>query len=187
MKTEALEAITSPTMRPSALEAAARPMPDETMGQLDGSTPSDRSTPERPKDTAHTAQSEHVHKPSQTPEQPFTPFGQQTDGTESAAKAVEVVVHGMKVAVDGAITWAEKKVEKLGSNTDNTGPYTSPATCAPSDLDPIASGVLPAMSLQRDDDTKAPEEKNNNNEEEGGEEETADDKKDQEKKAKHRG
>lgn len=49
------------------------------------------------------------------------------------------------MAVDGALEWAEKKAEQLGEETDDTGPYASPATCAPTDLDPIASGVLPAM------------------------------------------
>jgi hypothetical protein len=50
--------------------------------------------------------------------------------------------------VDGAVAWAEKKVEKLTSEGDSTGPYTSPATCAPSDMDVIASGVLPAMPTE---------------------------------------
>jgi hypothetical protein len=31
------------------------------------------------------------------------PFGQQTEGTQSAAKVVEEVVHSVKAAVDGAI------------------------------------------------------------------------------------
>jgi hypothetical protein len=71
------------------------------------------------------------------------------DGTESAAKVVEIVVHGVKVAVDGAIAWAEKKAEELSLESDKNGPYTSPATCAPSDLDPIASGALLIMSTPK--------------------------------------
>jgi hypothetical protein len=82
------------------------------------------------------------------PEQPHIPFGQRTDGTQSAAKAVEEVAHGVKAAVNGAMVWVEKKAEALSSESGGTGPYTSQATCAPSDLDPIASGVLVAMSTQ---------------------------------------
>lgn len=87
------------------------------------------------------------------PSQPSTPFGQRTDGTQSAAKAIEGVVHGVKVAVDGAIAWAGKKVDDLSLEADSTGPYTSQATCAPSDLDPIAGGILAAMSMQGTDGT----------------------------------
>jgi hypothetical protein len=90
---------------------------------------------------------------STTSEQASTPFGQHTDGTQSAAKVVEEVVHGVKAVVGGAIAWAEKKVEDLSSEADSTGPYTSQATCVPSDLDPIASGVLATMPMQRMDGT----------------------------------
>lgn len=82
------------------------------------------------------------------PSKPPTPFGQRTDGTASAAKAVEDVAHEVKVAVDKALDWAEKKADKLSDEADTTGPYTSPATCAPTDMDPIASGFLPAMPTQ---------------------------------------
>ena len=58
---------------------------------------------------------------------------------------VEELAHGVKVVVDGAVAWAERKVEKLTAENDSTGPYTSPATCAPSDMDVIASGILPAL------------------------------------------
>jgi hypothetical protein len=115
----------------------------------------------------------HLNSPSDTPKQPSTPFGQRIDGTKSAAKVVEEVVHGVKVAVDGAMAWAEKKAEQPSSEADNNGPYTSPATCAPSDLDPIASGALPIMSTSK----KATEEdtaKEQNNAEEGTKEETSD-------------
>jgi hypothetical protein len=152
-KTEALAAIAGPTMRPSALEAATKPMPDDDTGQLDGTVQGEDGRPSRPQEAAHATVSEHANKPSHTPEQSPTPFGQQTDGTEIAAKVVEAAVHGMKVAVEGAVAWAEKKVEELGSKTDNTGPYASPATCAPSDMDPISSGVLPAMPSQQNENT----------------------------------
>lgn len=72
----------------------------------------------------------------------------------------------MKVAVDGAIAWVEKKAEALSSESDNNGPYTSPATCAPSDLDPIASGVLPAMSPPKKN-VEEESTKKHNDEEEG--------------------
>jgi hypothetical protein len=86
---------------------------------------------------------------------PSTPFGERTDGIESAANMVEEVVHGVKAAVDGAIAWAEKKVDALGSEQNSTGPYSSPATCMPSDLDVIASGVLPGMPTVRQYDGTA--------------------------------
>lgn len=38
MKPEALEAITSPTMRPSALDAATTQTPEEGTGQVDSTT-----------------------------------------------------------------------------------------------------------------------------------------------------
>lgn len=34
-------------------------------------------------------------------------------------------------------------------DTTGPGPYASVATCAPSDLDPIASGIIPAMSTHK--------------------------------------
>lgn len=49
------------------------------------------------------------------------------------------------MAVDGALAWAEKKADKLSSEQDSVGPYTSHATRVPSDLDPIADGDLPAI------------------------------------------
>jgi hypothetical protein len=74
-----------------------------------------------------------------------TSFAERTEGTDSTAKLVEDVVHGVKAAVDGALAWAEKKVDELSAEKESTGPYTSPATCMPSDFDPIAGGMLPAM------------------------------------------
>ena len=40
----------------------------------------------------------------------------------------------------------------MSSEQDSVGPYTSPAMCVPSDLDVIASGVLPAMPDQQPPD-----------------------------------
>jgi hypothetical protein len=56
----------------------------------------------------------------------------------------------VKAAVEGALTWAEKKVDRLSTEEEqeSTGPYTS-AACMPSDLDVIASGILPAMPAVR--------------------------------------
>ncbi|KAF1834851.1 hypothetical protein BDW02DRAFT_497354 [Decorospora gaudefroyi] len=121
MKPEALSALATSTMRPEALDAAATPVQEQ------GSEPSGTNSP--------------------VPKQVCTPFGERTDGTETAGKFVEEVVHGVKTAVDGALTWAEKKVDGMGldQEQERTGPYTSPSTCMPSDLDAIASGILPAM------------------------------------------
>ncbi|KAF1942521.1 hypothetical protein EJ02DRAFT_502778 [Clathrospora elynae] len=135
MKPEALDALTSETIRPTALEAATTKDPNENM------TPPGKDLPHQ--------QQPHTHNDNDGPDTPTklsTPFGERTDGTKSAVKLVEEVVQGVKAAVDGALAWAEKKVEELGSEQDATvGPYTSPATCMPSDLDVIASGILPAI------------------------------------------
>jgi uncharacterized membrane protein len=89
-----------------------------------------------------------------------TPFGQHTDGTETAAKAVEEVaqvvesvVEGVKAVVHEAVAWTEKKVEELAKSEDHAGPYESPATAAGgmSDLDVIATGVLPATVPVQED------------------------------------
>lgn len=54
-----------------------------------------------------------------------------------------------KAATDEAIAWVEQKAEKLGNeDEEGVGPYASPGLCAPSDLDGIATGVLPALSSQ---------------------------------------
>jgi uncharacterized membrane protein YebE (DUF533 family) len=100
------------------------------------------------------AQHQSQDDSSYTPTTPGTPFGERTDGTQSAAKLVEDVVQGFKAAVDGALTWAENKVDAMSSEEEHesTGPYTSPGTCAPSDMDVIASGILPAMPAARQDD-----------------------------------
>lgn len=82
-----------------------------------------------------------------------TPFGQRTDGTESAARAVEGMVEGVKAVVHEAVVWTERKAEELAHAEDRTGPYDSPATAAGgvSDLDVIATGVLPATAQAQQD------------------------------------
>lgn len=88
-----------------------------------------------------------------TEDNPTTPI-------PTATTIVSEVAQSVKSAVDTAIAWAETKVESLSAEHDSTGPYTSPATCMPSDLDAIASGILPAMPIARqydggvDDDKK---------------------------------
>lgn len=67
----------------------------------------------------------------------------------SVAGVAKGVVRGVKTAVDEAVAWAEKKGGNLSAADDGTGPYASPGTCAPSDLDPIASGILPAMPAHK--------------------------------------
>jgi hypothetical protein len=87
------------------------------------------------------------------------PFGQPSHGTATAVKALEDVAHGVKVTVEEVFAWAEEEVEKLGKQSDDTGPYASPATCAPSDSDPIGSGVLPTVSKQESKSIDASERK----------------------------
>lgn len=86
--------------------------------------------------------------PQATPQQPSVAFGQPSHGTATAVKALEDVAHGVKVTVEEVFAWAEEKVEKLGAQKDDAGPYTSHATIAPSDLDPIGSGLLAAVPQQ---------------------------------------
>jgi hypothetical protein len=85
---------------------------------------------------------------------------------------VEEVVHSVKAAVGSALAWAETKVEALNSESDRTGPYTSAATCVPSDLDPIASGIpLPAVTTQKEKEMDEHEQSEANREESGKTEE----------------
>ena len=76
-----------------------------------------------------------------------------TDGTTEASPTAKTIVSDVvgtvKTAADSAIAWAEQKVDKLSTERDNTGPYASLATCMPSDLDAIASGILPALPAAR--------------------------------------
>ncbi|KAJ4303556.1 hypothetical protein N0V90_002454 [Kalmusia sp. IMI 367209] len=61
-------------------------------------------------------------------------------------------------AVNEAVAWTKAKVEKLSAEKDDgTGPYSSLSTCAPSDLDPIAMGVLPALPTEKEEDVDARE------------------------------
>ncbi|PVI00533.1 hypothetical protein DM02DRAFT_628480 [Periconia macrospinosa] len=70
-----------------------------------------------------------------------------------AIQAVEEVAKGVKTAVTGAVAWVEDKATAMSEKQeDGTGPYSSPGTCAPSDLDVIATGVLPAMPPQESRD-----------------------------------
>jgi len=122
MKSEAVDAHTAQTMRPTALDAATTQNSEE-----------EARPEESPKSPAST-------KPS-----PTAPAEDKTHASPSVGHVVDGVVSGVKAAIDGVLTWAEDKVEELGAEPEDTGPYSSPALCAPSDLDPIASGVLPAM------------------------------------------
>lgn len=125
MKPEAVDAMTTRTVRPTALDAATTQNPrDELRPEKDGKA----SGAESPGSTTPSRSAEE--KPRASP---------------SVGHVVDGVVNGVKAAIDGVLTWAEDKVEELGAEPEDTGPYSSPALCAPSDLDPIASGVLPAM------------------------------------------
>lgn len=75
---------------------------------------------------------------------PHTPLTSTVRAAEGIVK--EVYAKGM-AAVNEAVVWAERKAENL-SQEEGAGPYASPATCMPSDLDAIASGILPAVPSQ---------------------------------------
>ena len=75
---------------------------------------------------------------------PHAPLTSTVQAAEGIVK--EVYAKGV-AAVNEAVVWAERKAEKL-SQEEGAGPYASPATCVPSDLDVIASGILPAVPSQ---------------------------------------
>ena len=76
-----------------------------------------------------------------------------SNDTSRAATLVSGVIQTAKTAVDDAMSWAENKASAVHLDKENIGPYNSPATCMPSDLDAIANGILPAMpnKSQRDE------------------------------------
>ncbi|KAH9869313.1 hypothetical protein IAQ61_006519 [Plenodomus lingam] len=127
MKPEALDAMATQTMRPEALDAATAP--DAEKGQ----PPSDKTKSATPK------------KSPVPTTRPGSPPSDEADNTHSVGQVVEKVVHEVKAVIDGVLSWAEDKADGLSAKQDDTGPYSSPALCAPSDMDPIASGILPAM------------------------------------------
>jgi hypothetical protein len=79
---------------------------------------------------------------------------------DEVAQAVEGVVECVKSAVHEAVVWTEKKAEELAHSDNRAGPYDSPATAAGgmSDLDVIATGVLPAtIPVQEDRKDQEPD------------------------------
>lgn len=67
-----------------------------------------------------------------------------SNDTSRASNLVSDVIQTARTAADNALSWAEKKAGTLDFE-EKFGPYSSPATCMPSDLDAIANGILPAM------------------------------------------
>ncbi|EOA84975.1 hypothetical protein ACJQWK_06571 [Exserohilum turcicum] len=152
MKPEAIDAFTTDTMRPEALEAAKAPVAQDSMQPAStGSSGTEQVLP----DTDAT--------PADSSSESTAPTATDSKGeTAGATTLVAEVLQGAKSAVDDALTWAEKKVGSLGLEQGSTGPYDSPATCMPSDLDAIASGILPAMPSKKHDeqDPKAKKDEN---------------------------
>lgn len=158
MKPEALDAFATQTVRPGALEAAITKAPEKDGVQ----TPEENMTPSKAKKiekedvrgTIHSISCPDTHVPQ--------PLHTSPSPNLSATKVVEDVVHGVQAGVQkvvhsaqavvqDVVAWTEKKAEELSVEADRAGPYTSPATCVPSDFDPIASGVLPAMAKAEED------------------------------------
>ncbi|EUC51414.1 hypothetical protein COCMIDRAFT_204 [Bipolaris oryzae ATCC 44560] len=149
MKSEAAEAFTSKTMRPEALEAA-KALADQENRQP-ASTGSSGTEHSLPQDTPNNVPTTVTHSPS--PSHDTVRSTHDTAGDASRASTLlSEVIQGAKTAVGDVLAWAEKKVGSLDSEKGGAGPYDSPATCMPSDLDAIASGILPAMpsKSQRD-------------------------------------
>ncbi|CAA9957285.1 hypothetical protein PTMSG1_00893 [Pyrenophora teres f. maculata] len=142
-------------MRPDALEAATTNDTRKSMNSSRTNSPAQQ-------------QVERDHK-SKTPIASTDGTSSTTDNTgeeqtSAASTLVSEVVQSVKAAVDDALTWAENKVDGLNLGQESAGPYTSPATCMPSDLDVIASGLMPAvqstMQDEKNDNTKGKDEEN---------------------------
>lgn len=85
--------------------------------------------------------------------------GVMPSATTSTVKVVGDIAEGMKSAITGVVKWAEKKADDLGKeNEGGVGPYASPATCIPNELDPLSSGVMPAMEAETSKEKHAKEE-----------------------------
>ncbi|KAF1931578.1 uncharacterized protein M421DRAFT_89868 [Didymella exigua CBS 183.55] len=151
IKPEALDAFATRSTRPGALEAATANQGDTIKNE----TPNMEGKKKDPKSLSPEA--EPVRSALNRLN---TNFGQHNNGTETPAKAVEQVaqvvedvVEGVKAVVHEAVAWTEKKAEELAKSEDRAGPYDSPATAAggTSDLDVIATGVLPATVPVQED------------------------------------
>ncbi|KAF2739476.1 hypothetical protein EJ04DRAFT_607879 [Polyplosphaeria fusca] len=97
------------------------------------------------------------------PDQDITPKGSQETTTAdhlekegdqgliphagSASTKILELASELRDLVGDAAALVEKKVNELDVE-QGPGPYGSPGTCAPSDLDAIASGALPAVVSQ---------------------------------------
>ncbi|KAH7551568.1 hypothetical protein BM1_09884 [Bipolaris maydis] len=135
MKSEAVETFASKTVRPEALEAAKALVDQEN--RQSGSTGLSGTEQLPPQDTPTNVPTTVAHSPS--------PSQDTDDDASRPSTLLSEVIQGAKSAVDDVLSWAEKKVGSLDSEKGGAGPYDSPATCMPSDLDAIASGILPAM------------------------------------------
>lgn len=160
MEPEALDAFATQSIRPGALEAATAEKADQSQT---GTKMTEQKAVSPLRFFKIVTPYLYSQSPQPSPSRPAlnrtnTPFGQRTDGTESAAKVVEEVaqvvegmVEGVKAVLHEAVVWTEKKAEELAHSEDHAGPYDSPALCAGSDLDAIATGVLPAtLPVQED-------------------------------------
>ncbi|KAL1793984.1 hypothetical protein ACET3X_007405 [Alternaria dauci] len=144
-------------MRPKALDAVA--------AQKEGEKSSDTKSPAR-QQTQATEEPDAASMTSNSSAPASNGPVATTDGTTEGAPTilptttiVAEVAQTVKSAVHTVIAWAETKAESLSAEEDSTGPYTSPATCIPSDLDVIASGILPALPTARQYDGGVDDEK----------------------------
>jgi hypothetical protein len=72
----------------------------------------------------------------------------QVDGLINGLASTKVV-EDVKTTVDDAAGWGEKKAEDLSKEDERgVGPYANPATCVPSDLDPLAIGIMLALEAE---------------------------------------
>ncbi|KAF2445338.1 hypothetical protein P171DRAFT_484032 [Karstenula rhodostoma CBS 690.94] len=103
--------------------------------------------------TARTA--ENIASSKTTSDAPLLPHAASSasDVASKLKSAVENVASTVKTAASSVLEWTEAKAEKLtAQKEDGTGPYGSVSTCAPSDLDPIGQGVLPALPVAKKED-----------------------------------
>ncbi|KAK8152189.1 hypothetical protein BKA80DRAFT_314322 [Phyllosticta citrichinensis] len=76
-----------------------------------------------------------------------TAGAQIAEATTAAAETVSKAAKEVGTAVSDS---AHKASENLEKEDDSLGPYGSPATCVPSDIDPIAEVVHTGLDLRQD-------------------------------------
>jgi hypothetical protein len=122
MEPEALDALTTQTMRPKALEAVAAQDNEEKSPEMNPPAPQQVDSLTRVSYTLHVnALQVHSRQDQDTASASSKPVSDTSAATTDvttealpiAAKIVSEVVQTVKIAVNGAIAWAERKADKF--------------------------------------------------------------------------